>query len=425
MNLAPRLVLRATIGVAAAGLAAGLTAGLATAGPASAQPVQRAPHQARPIQRPLRNAFPGKHGRPVEHGRPTQHHRGAHHAGHAGRGVVFVANDAVSGNVITAYDRSGSGRLVPAGSYPTGGLGGVLSGSVVDHLASEHSLSYDHASGLLYAVDAGSDTIAVFAVHGDRLTRLDTVASGGSFPVSIAASGHVVYVLNARGGGSIQGFVQQGRHLVPVPSWHRGLGLDPAQTPEFTSTAGQIGFTPDGRHLIVTTKNGANSVDVYALGPSGPAAGPVVTSLPGAVPFGFAFDGNGDLAIAEAGPNAVATFRITGTGALVPLAAVPTGQQATCWITADGDTFYVSNAGSATESRIQATRSGALVSLDATATDAGTVDASVSPDGRDLYVQTGGTGTVDAYAINPDGSLTAIGSVLVPDAVGGEGIVAL
>jgi 6-phosphogluconolactonase (cycloisomerase 2 family) len=53
------------------------------------------------------------------------------------------------------------------------------------------------------------------------------------------------------------------------------------------------------------------------------------------------------------------------------------------------------------------------------------VDASVSSDGRFLYVQTGGTGTVDEFRIHADGSLGSIGSVLVPSAVGGEGIVAL
>lgn len=77
MNLAPRLAVLA---------AAGLTAGLALAAPAAATP------------RPLHRADPG---------------------------VVFVANDDVTGNAIAAYDRTLSGTLVPAGTYETGGLGGV------------------------------------------------------------------------------------------------------------------------------------------------------------------------------------------------------------------------------------------------------------------------------------------------------------
>jgi hypothetical protein len=51
-------------------------------------------------------------------------------------------------------------------------------------------------------------------------------------------------------------------------------------------------------------------------------------------------------------------------------------------------------------------------------------DAAVSLDGRFLYVQAGTNGIVDEFAVNPGGSLTQIGSVTVPGAVGGEGIAA-
>ena len=67
---------------------------------------------------------------------------------------------------------------------------------------------------------------------------------------------------------------------------------------------------------------------------------------------------------------------------------------------------------------------GQLTALGNTTTDAGTVDAAASSDGHFLYVQAGGPGNVDAFQINPDGSLTAIGSLTVPGAAGGEGIVA-
>ena len=52
-------------------------------------------------------------------------------------------------------------------------------------------------------------------------------------------------------------------------------------------------------------------------------------------------------------------------------------------------------------------------------------DAAASPRGDFLYVQTGANGIVDEYSVNGDGSLTAIGSVTVAGAVGGEGIVAI
>src|SRR5215469_6953023 len=120
--------------------------------------------------------------------------------------AVFVQTDNTAGNQVVVYDRAGDGRLTLAGTYPTGGLGGQLTGSVVDHLASQGSLGYDAARGLLYAVNAGSNTVSVFAVSGDRLRLRQVVGSGGTFPVSVAVHGGLVYVLNAENGGSVQGY---------------------------------------------------------------------------------------------------------------------------------------------------------------------------------------------------------------------------
>jgi DNA-binding beta-propeller fold protein YncE len=297
----------------------------------------------------------------------------------------------------------------------------VLDGSVVDHLASQGSLTYDRANGLLYAVNAGSNTITVFGVHGDRLARRQVLPSFGDFPVSVATHGRLVYVLNARRGGSIQGYVRVAARLVPVPLWHRGLGLDPTATPEFTHTPGQVAFSPRGDQLIVTTKGNGNAVDVFGLDRfGGPSPRPTTTVLQDAVPFAVAFDAHGDLALAEAGPSAVATFTLHGGGALSRIAQAPTGQAATCWIVNVGGRLYVSNAGSGTVSVFDA----GLHPIQLAPTETGTVDAAASGDEEFLYVQTGGAGHVDAFRIARDGTLTAVASVTVPGGTGGEGIAA-
>lgn len=336
-------------------------------------------------------------------------------------GAVFVQTDNPAANTVVVYDRDADGSLRQAGSYRTGGLGGVLDGSVVDHLASQGSLTYDRANGALYAVNAGSDTITVFGVNGDRLVRRQVVPSFGDFPVSVATHGRLVYVLNARRGGSIQGYVRAGGLLVPIPQWRRGLGLDPTATPEFTNTPGEVAFTPGGNQLVVTTKANGNAVDVFGIDRlGGPSARPVTTTLPDAVPFAVAFDARGNLALAEAGPNAVATFTLDGRGTLSKLAEAPTGQAATCWIVNAGGRLYVSNAGSGTVSVFDA----ALEPIGLTPTRGGTVDSAASADGRFLYVQTGAAGGVDAFRIAADGTLAPAGSVTVPGATGGEGIAA-
>ena len=57
--------------------------------------------------------------------------------------VVFVQTDNTAGNHVVAYDRAGDGTLTLDHAYSTGGLGGQLNGSVVDHLASQGSLGYE------------------------------------------------------------------------------------------------------------------------------------------------------------------------------------------------------------------------------------------------------------------------------------------
>jgi hypothetical protein len=342
----------------------------------------------------------------------------------SGYGAVFVQTDNTSGNQVIAYQRSADGTLRQAGSYPTGGVGGVLAGSVVDHLASQGSLSYDPWHSLLYAVNAGSDTVSVFAVSGDHLLLRQVVRSGGSFPVSVAVHGNLVYVLNALGGGSLQGYRVVGGFLLPIPGSHRSLGLDPNASPQFTNTPGQAAFTPSGSQLVVTTKANGNDIDVFGVGFAGLLSGaPVVNSEPGTVPFAIDFDSYGHLLIAEAGTNALATFSLAADGTVGLLDAVPTGQSATCWVASAGGFFFASNAGSGTESGFTSSAGGALTLLGDTDTDGGTVDAAAA--GQFLYVQTGAAGIVDEFIVQPGGSLTEIGSVTVPGAVGGEGIVAL
>ena len=345
---------------------------------------------------------------------------------HEDAGAVFVLNDALDGNAVVAYDRADDGSLRQAGTFATGGLGGQLEGSVVDHTASQGALAADREHGQLLAVNAGSDSLSVFRVRGDRLELRQVVGSRGAFPVSVTAHDDVVYVLNARSGGSLQGYRNVHGTLVAIPGWHRELGL-PVTTgaAEFTHTPGQVLFTPDGRHLVVTTKAATNSLLVYAVSPSGRIAEePVVRAENGTVPFSMAFDAYGRLAVTDAGTNAVVTYRVGRDGALTQLGAAATGQRATCWVAADGTLLVASNAGSASVTTLRTDGSGAVTKLADTGTGAGTVDAAFTPDGDNLYVQTGAAGGVDAFAVADDGGLTKVGSVTVPGAAGAEGIVA-
>jgi 6-phosphogluconolactonase (cycloisomerase 2 family) len=341
--------------------------------------------------------------------------------------VVFVQTDNTAGNQVVAYDRADSGTLTLANTYNTGGFGGVLNGSVVDHLASQGSLTYDHGNALLYAVNAGSNTVSVFSVDGDQLTLRQVIDSGGTFPVSVTASGDLVYVLNAQDGGSVSGYRAAGGKLHPIEGSVRSLGLTiPTDTSQFTHTPGQVAFSPDGSQVIVTTKATTNAIDVFAVRSNGRLSdSPVANSEPGTVPFAVSFDAAGHLVVAEAGTNALAAFTLNSDGTITLIDAVPSGQPATCWIASAQGYFFASNAGGPSESGYQTGANGQLTLVGSTTTDPGTVDASASTGGQFLYIQTGKNGIVDEFTVHANGTLTPIGSVTVTGATGGEGIVAI
>ncbi len=353
----------------------------------------------------------------------SSHGAHAHGADH----VVFVQTDNTAGNQVVAYDRVDNGTLTLANTYNTGGVGGVLNGSAVDHLASQGSLTYDHDNALLYAVNAGSNTVSVFSVDGDQLTLRQVIDSGGTFPVSVTASRDLVYVLNAQDGGSVSGYRVAGGKLHPIEGSVRSLGLTiPTDTSQFTHTPGQVAFSPDGSQVIVTTKATTNAIDVFAVRPNGRLSdSPVVNSEPGTVPFAVSFDAAGHLVLAEAGTNALAAFTLNPDGTISLIDAVPSGQPATCWIASAQGYFFASNAGGPSESGYQAAPNGQLTLVGSTTTDPGTVDASASTGGQFLYIQTGKNGIVDEFTVNANGTLTPIGSVTVTGATGGEGIVAV
>jgi 6-phosphogluconolactonase (cycloisomerase 2 family) len=328
------------------------------------------------------------------------------------RDAVFVQTNEATGNRILVYDKEKDGHLTAAGAYPTGGLGGAaLPGTESDRLASQGSLVYDREHGLLLAVNAGSNSVSTFSVHGDTLELENVVPSGGQFPASIAVSGDLVYVLNAGGTGIVQGFRIEGGGLSPIAGSARTLGLANTSPPNFLMSPGQVGFTPDGEQLLVTTKVSTSSIDLFQVGDDG-LLSPTFVSNPSATPVPFAFTfGGGRLVSGEAGTSSVTTYRVGEDGTLADPKSASDGQAALCWIVRVHRFYYVSNTASNTLSSF--TIEGgqpALLEQVAATTEPGPIDLTSPTGGRFLYAETGG-GTVDEFRIGSDGSLTKIGVV--------------
>ena len=345
---------------------------------------------------------------------------------HANAHALFVETDAPAGNSVLSYQRGPDGTVSYAGTFATGGLGQAAANAVADPLASQGGLALVGGGAELVATNPGSNTVSVFAVHGARRRLVEQVASGGSFPNSVASYGDLVAVLNAGGSGSVAEFNLRDGRLVPRAGDVRSLGLSNTTPPDFVHGAGQVGYTPDGHHLIVTTKHSSDAYEVFSVDAHGAlGASPVVTPADNAVPFAFNFDANGNLVGVEASNSSLSTYSVNANGTLTSLGSVSDGAKALCWISSAKGYFFGDNAGSASISSFDENGSGApqLVNATAASAHAGTTDSTVSPDGATLYVLSGGAGTLDVYSVASTGSLSQVETVFnVP--VASEGIAA-
>jgi len=266
-------------------------------------------------------------------------------------------------------------------------------------------------------------------VSGDALSHAQ-VLRAGEFPVSVATWGSLVYVLDAGGTGAVRGFSLSHGSLTPIAGSARNLNLNPSLTPQYLNTPGQVGFSPDGSQLIVTTKANGSDIDVFGVKSTGRlSAAPVVNPSAQPVPFGFVFDPHGRLVVTEAGGADVSTYGLDADGSLTLASTVVDGQKAPCWIASVGSYYYVANAGSADIAGYQVSAGGdaSLIAADggiAGTTDGGPIDLAGAGNGQFLYVEAGGAGAVDEFSVNSDGTLTSIGSITGLSGTGIEGIVA-
>ena len=241
----------------------------------------------------------------------------------------------------------------------------------------------------------------------------------------MARHGDLVYVLNAGGSGSVQGYRIAGSRLQPINDSNRSLGLNAVTGPtQFLNTPGQVGFTPDGDQLIVTTKANGSHIDVFHVHASGRLSrAPVVNNSATPVPFGFVFDPLGRLVVGEAGTSDVSTYVVHNNGTLTSIGSATDAQAALCWIDKVGQTYFVSNAGSGSVSSFRLDAGGHPTLVTTTAVGPGTIDLDHSGDGRFLYVQLGGNGTIGELSVDSAGHLSMIGTVATSPTQ--EGIVAL
>jgi len=329
-------------------------------------------------------------------------------------GVFTLTNDS-TGNAVVGYERRADGSLAYLGTYPTGGRG------TGGGLGSQGAVVLSPNERFLFAVSGGSNEVTSYVVRRGGLTRVGTVASGGTRPVSAAATDRVVYVLNA-GSSTLAGFrVANGGRLVAVPAWTRPLSPG-------TSGGAQVQFSRDGRFLAVVAR-ASNSFDVFLVNADGSLGAPVSSPSAGPAPFGFDFTPRGQLVVSDPGPRSASSYQVGIDGrlaAVTPL--VGAFQGAPCWvvITGDGRFAYTANAASGSVSGFALGVDGSLslITPGGLTGDVGQgstpLDMDVSRDSRFLFVLEGATGNIAAFAIGVDGGLQAMADTPPPTALRGR-----
>ena len=315
-------------------------------------------------------------------------------------GAVYALTNSPAGNAVLMYARGGDGLLTAGGSFATGGSGtGAGLGSQGAVIVSD-----DHQ--LLFAVNAGSNSVSAFRIRPGGLELAATVPSGGVMPSSVAFYRGLLYVLNAGTPNTITGFVVAGDGtMTPLEGSTRPLSAA-------STGPAQVGFSDDGTTVVVTER-ATNRIDTYWMGSDGRLTGPFVHPSAGPTPFGFAVDKRNTLLVSEAGAGGGASsYRIGSNGALTSGSSmVMTGQRAACWavVTKNGRYGYVTNAGTGNISGFSIGEDGSLSLLNADGVTAVTggnpTDVAVSHNSRYMYVRVAATNSIAIFAIGADGAL--------------------
>jgi 6-phosphogluconolactonase (cycloisomerase 2 family) len=343
---------------------------------------------------------------------------------HGAGGAVFTMSNAVSGNSVIAYRIGTGGALIPAGTYATHGRGTGVS------LADSGSLALSANHQFLLVVNAGSNSLSVFAVYagsaGPLLSFVDQTHSGGPSPVSLTLHGSLVYVVNAGDAthrGNIAGFRLASTGVLSFLTGSR----EPLSSRASTGPA-EISFNPSGGVLVVSEKN-TNNLDTYVVSSGGLAQAPTITASNGATPYGFAWGKGGSLIVSDAGSDALSSYTVSSTGALTVVSG-PVGDNGTapCWVavTHGGRWAYTTNAHSNTISTYLVGNGGTLTVVNKLAATTGAADTDMAfggPHAQYLFVYDAGAGEIEQFTLGSSGGLTELSAVFTLPATA-EGLAA-
>jgi 6-phosphogluconolactonase len=367
-----------------------------------------------------------------------------------GHGALYTTTNNPAGNAVVVYTTNKDGTLTQTQTVSTGGTGSAAQPPfgfpIVD---SSESVNLAYGGHVVVVVNDGDNTLSSFRVTPSGLELADHVASGGILPVSLTSRGNLLYTVNEIS-SDIQGFrLSPSGDLTPI-------GGQPLSSHFPNTVAAQIGFTPDGRQLVVTERglpNATGVIDTFNVngsGLAGPAQPNTGVGLVDANPFGFDFDAAGHLLVSNVGrvlapgndgppfccvfdpaqfAGSSSSFNLSSAGTLTLTSNVSSQGRGACWlvVSKDGKYAFVTNTLSNTVPNLFTGIGGVTryaVAPDGTLTYLGQVDTgpggpgdeAISQDGKYLFVLVPtppflpNVSHIVTYAIGKGGSLTQVAS---------------
>jgi 6-phosphogluconolactonase (cycloisomerase 2 family) len=275
--------------------------------------------------------------------------------------IVYVESNDPDGNAIFAFSRADDGTLtpLPGSPFPTGGLG-VTPTFALGPFDGDQEVIVNPQGTLLFAVNGGSDTIAVFNVNRDgSLTPVkgSPFPSGGSNPASVGLTGDILCVANqdqdpGHPGQALPNYTTlrispEGR-LTTIPHAAFSLDLGSSPTQALPAPDGDIVFGCD--FLGGTLRSFKLKADGHlsARAAQGPPLDLFTPSGAPALPLGLAVHPREPLLyVGLVTISHIAVYHFTDSGRLKFLQAVPDAGNGVCWLTINKNAtrLYASNTG--------------------------------------------------------------------------------
>jgi 6-phosphogluconolactonase (cycloisomerase 2 family) len=268
-------------------------------------------------------------------------------------------------NAVIAYRRSNNGQLAEIGSFKTGGTGLANTAGLLGPDDSDKEVIASPDGKFLFAVNQGSNSVAVFRVRSDgslHLVKNAAVNSGGTEPVSLSIANGLLYVVNR--GDEVQG---QSGSIAPTITVFNiqengdlkqnfadtttlPVGLSPSQL--LISSNSKLAFLDTFTPPPLNNVTDANEVLPFLVGNDGKLT-PVSTGGLGATVnppllLGLAQNPNQNIIYAGlTGAADVGVFTFDDSGNLTLVDTVATAGKGPCWTTvsADGKFLYTVDTG--------------------------------------------------------------------------------